>query len=522
MSADQLPSLGPSPSPAEISQRFDLLQEKLVRQWKHIGALNEQEQTIVVIPSISVEFNGPGGILQAYEERFLFLLLLLRQPRARMIYVTSQPILQETIDYYLSLLPGVIPSHARKRLFPVAVLDGSPRPLSRKVLDRPVLLERIRSLILDPEAAHLIPFNTTELEKELAVRLGIPMYGADPELFPLGTKSGGRRLFAEEGVRHPVGREGLQSLDDIVAAIASLRDDQPDIEQVLLKLNDAVSGQGNAVVDLRGIASAGAAGEAEEIAARVGAMQLEDQSSTVAAYLAAFAHRGGVVEERITGEDFRSPSVQMRVTPLGKVEVLSTHDQLLGGRSGQSYLGCLFPADPAYAVEITREAQKVGARLAREGVLGRFAIDFVVARPRGGAWKCYAIELNLRKGGTTHPYLTLEFLTDGRYDAGTGIFTTRAGTRKFYVASDHMESPHFKALTPEDLFDFVVRRGLHFSQATLTGVVLHMLSSVTEFGRFGLTAVGDTHEEAWELYQTASIGIEEEAKAALVDRGLPG
>ena len=35
-------------------------------------------------------------------------------------------------------------------------------------------------------------------------------------------------------------------------------------------------------------------------------------------------------------------------------------------------------------------------------------------------WKAYAIEINLRKGGTTHPFLTLQFLTDGAYDADKG------------------------------------------------------------------------------------------------------
>ena len=53
---------------------------------------------------------------QAFEERFLFLLLLLRQPRLRMIYVTSMPINPRIIEYYLALLPGVIPSHALARL----------------------------------------------------------------------------------------------------------------------------------------------------------------------------------------------------------------------------------------------------------------------------------------------------------------------------------------------------------------------------------------------------------------------
>ena len=49
-------------------------------------------------------------------------------------------------------------------------------------------------------------------------------------------------------------------------------------------------------------------------------------------------------------------------------------------------------------------------------MIGRFAVDFVTVQDDGGSWTAYAIELNLRKGGTTHPFLTLQFLTDGQYD----------------------------------------------------------------------------------------------------------
>jgi hypothetical protein len=76
-----------------------------------------------------------------------------------------------------------------------------------------------------------------------------------------------------------------------------------------------------------------------------------------------------------------------------------------------------FAADHGCASEISRDALVIGRRLAREGVLGRFALDFV--RDGAGAWTSYAIEINLRKGGTTHPFLTLQFLTDGRYGPGT-------------------------------------------------------------------------------------------------------
>src|SRR5581483_5085656 len=184
--------------PGDSSQaQFDQLQKKLVPLWKSIERFSQDPQTIVVVPSMSIDAIRSGAVMQAYEERFLFLLLLLRQPRARLIYITSQTILPSIVDYYLALLPGVIPSHARQRLFLLSPLDGSVRPLSEKLLERPRLIERIRSLIIDPDRAHLVPFNTTEREKELALRLGIPMYGADPKFFHFGTKSGARKIFME-------------------------------------------------------------------------------------------------------------------------------------------------------------------------------------------------------------------------------------------------------------------------------------------------------------------------------------
>jgi hypothetical protein len=493
---------------------FDRLQKKLVPLWKSIEHFNQDPQTIVVVPSMSIDAISSGAVMQAYEERFLFLLLLLRQPRARLIYVTSQTILPSIIDYYLDLLPGVIPSHARQRLFLLSPIDGSVRSLSDKLLARPRLIERIRSLIINPDRAHLVPFNTTSREEELALRLGIPMYGADPKFFPLGTKSGCRKIFTEENVPHPLGHEDIGSEEDLLNAITQMRAKKPSIEQVMVKLNEGVSGEGNAIVDLRDLPVAGGGDPGRDKAMleeRLRAMQFELEGITYDSYMKKLQERKAVVEERIMGKEFRSPSVQLRITPLGAVELLSTHDQLLGGPSGQSYLGCVFPADTGYAALITREAAKVGRRLAKEGVIGRFALDFVVVRSNG-KWEPYAIEINLRKGGTTHPFLTLQFLTDGTYDPETAIFTAPNGRQKFFVASDHVESPQYRTLTPDDLFDIVVRHNLHFGQTRQTGVLFHMMSALGELGRMGLTAVGNSHEEAKVTYDRAIAVLNEETR----------
>ena len=188
----------------------------------------------------------------------------------------------------------------------------------------------------------------------------------------------------------------------------------------------------------------------------------------------------------------------MRAAPDGSVELLSTHDQLLGGSSGQSYLGCVFPADPAYAAAIAEPAMVVGRHLAGLGVIGRFAVDFVtVAGRRAATWTPYAIELNLRKGGTTHPFLTLQFLTDGHYDGDEGRFVTATGDEKHLVATDHFEDERLRALTAgRPLRRRGDPRACTSTRPGRPGSVLHMMSCVTECGRLGLTAVGDSAEQA--------------------------
>ncbi len=99
-----------------------------------------------------------------------------------MVYVTSQPIHPMILEYYLQFLAGIPASHARSRLTLLCAYDASPRSLTEKILERPRLIERIREGILDRPRAYLTVFNSTPLERKLAVLLGIPLNGFDPQL----------------------------------------------------------------------------------------------------------------------------------------------------------------------------------------------------------------------------------------------------------------------------------------------------------------------------------------------------
>jgi uncharacterized DUF497 family protein len=175
--------------------------------------------------------------------------------------------------------------------------------------------------------------------------------------------------------------------------------------------------------------------------------------------------------------------------------------QILGGDSGQVFLGSRFPARPAYARQISESAARVGGVLADRGVIGRFALDYVVVENPDGTWDEHAIEINLRKGGTTHPFLTLQFLTDGMYDSDAAVFVAPDGSEKHYVASDHVAIEGLEVLRPQDLLDLALLHDLHFDQATQTGVVFHMLSAMPTHGFVGVTCIENSASGAEDLYQ---------------------
>src|SRR3954454_1904251 len=149
-----------------------------------LRSVGDLERTTVVIHSVSLDVPEQLiPVFPAYEERFLCLVLsLLRAPKSRVVYVTSQPIHPRVLDYYFSLVPDLDTPQARSRFDTVSLVDGRNEPLAAKLLARPGAIRRIRGLVGDPEEAIILPFCVTDDEARLAVELGLPIYGSDPSL----------------------------------------------------------------------------------------------------------------------------------------------------------------------------------------------------------------------------------------------------------------------------------------------------------------------------------------------------
>ena len=504
---------------ADEMKAFRELQSHLGRRWELADGDSSEPRDIVVIPSLSfdgIDTVAIDGVIH-YEERMLFALNLLRHPRARLVYVTSAPIHPAAVDYMLSLVSGIPTEHMRRRLTVLPLYDSSLEPLSEKILRRPRVIERIRHLIR-PECGLMTCFVVSEVERRLAVELGIPLYGVDPDLVWLGTKSGSRWAFRQAGVALLPGAEDLQSEADLVTSIDALWEECPDLERVVVKHNTGFSGHGNAIFDLEALSrvaprnGVSREGRQQAIADALPGMRFVDGRQTWPTFLEKLEREGGIVEAFVADPEKRAPSCQLRISPTGSLDAISTHDQLVEGVDGQVYAGCRFPADAAYRMTIQQDALRVGEVLQEKGAVGRLAVDFLCLRAEDGSWQHFAIETNLRLGGTTHPMMLLRMMTDGRYDPGTGLYLTPRGEPQFYVATDSMCSEEYRGLLVEDLLDIAAVHGLHYQAWSESGVLFHFTGALSEFGKLGITAVGKSPDEADHWFEQTRQVLDRETK----------
>ncbi len=225
-----------------------------------------------------------------------------------------------------------------------------------------------------------------------------------------------------------------------------------------MKLNESFSGEGNAVYRYPQETSGDALHD------QLRALEFAVPTETPVLYFEKLGRMGGIVEEFIEAPEKTSPSTQLRISPSGEVLPISTHDQLLGGPTGQVFLGCVFPADSAYRLRIQED-----------------------------------------------PYLALQFLTGGQLDPATGLFLSPSGHTKYYRATDNLHGEIYRGLLPEDLLEILTVSKLHYSHATESGVLFHLIGALSQFGKVGLTAIANSPAEVDDIYDRTIRVLDREA-----------
>jgi len=414
---------------------------------------------------------------------------------------------------------------------------------------------------------------TTGREEKIASLLNIPLLAVRKSCLSLGTKSGSRESFLRTRVAHPQGTKLCFSKCDLAKEVAATwgcllskykviaEHNQMDRDywrtlmprKLVIKLNDAFSGEGNALLDIQELHSY--QGDDSGLPIFVEKlfnddhMRFQAPSERWENFLSNIEAVGALAEVFLWSDTNRNPSGQACIDSDGQVHLMATHEQMMGGPDGQNYQGCVFPAWKAYRSLIHSCVLKVGQYLASCGAIGHFSVDFfarlvdlddVDTRLRlqgechtcedheapdsnyaieedGRYWDLHALEINLRPGGATHPIMTLNLLTNGMYDEKTGLYTLdencpiyadHQAKERYYVASDNVRSSALIGMPPNKIISLLRSDLLEFDGRRATGTIFHMLSCAQEFGKLGMVCIGRSPSEASAIYEATVQCIE--------------
>lgn len=502
----------------DLSEKLSALDLSSSVKFKEVprGEVTVLLNNLAVSAELMKKIKGAFG----YEERLLCFLIGNRNP---MIVLTSREVDPDVAGYYLGLDYNPNESErSRKEAVEEAIRNTwllSPNslsgvPLCKKINDRKPFLETLGSIadvshIGDDKSILLQSYTGSKDVDEVASQLGFQSIESSSKDLFWGSKTGSRKAFEAKDVPHPAGvpsvgdhdlldeRGYIDSIDRLVVAMARCIEQRGFRKDWVVKLNEGFSGKGNAFLTLNDDV-ASLKGEALKQALRENfdlLRPVDEHGTTAQEFLDHIPSLGAIAEEFIVGES-ASPSCQALLHRSGEVEILSTHDQLL---DGQVYNGCKFPADRSYSDKISSMTKRIGEYLVEQGVQGHIAVDFLATKKDGTEEQLNAIEINLRVSGTSHPLQTLRRLTGGKLAPGGML--TKKGQVRAYLASDNVLLDELKGLPPKVLIREMRHNSLHWDPSQERGVVFHLFSTLEEFGKIGVTAIGKHEEDARGLYE---------------------
>jgi len=463
----------------DVRARFDQLQDNFREEWPRIQKGHRVAihlNSLSITPEQRLRMHG----LPVRQNAQMTRLVNLAEPNLDVVYVSPFRLSEDLEGYFLKLLQvgGVEDASDHYRVVHPEEHTSFPPHLSlaELVWYSPTTLRRIRSFVKG-RPAYIVPGQMGDVERELAVYLGIPILGPSPETSAmLGTKSGALRLFTAAemntapGVILPPRRappvmmplppaatalpsspsdlttaailKRLDSSSDVTLAclLAGLMAEQPDTPRFIFKLDNEMGGRGHAYVDV------GSLPETEDVLEPLRNDVKDERKLVVAlerltmmierilpsrvtlcspatypswsAFEAAAIEYGCVIEpcpEMVTG----SPSANIFIAPNGAVEVVSTHEQIFC--PAYRFIGASFPQSSVPHGALSAASRAIGEQLAQVGVFGHVGIDYVALRS-DRVLRLWAVDLNLRITSTQSSFELFNFVTGGTFDPETGVY----------------------------------------------------------------------------------------------------
>ncbi len=486
----------------------------------------------------------------------------------------------------------------KKRIFLINAENSSYLPLAQKFLQNPNKMRELKTLIdgikvkygIPQEGAYMQTFVTTPQEGWVSDRLGISVWGNPVMNASVESKSTYHKIAEQAGIKKADAETDILSEEHLVQGIYNLmqrnlkrmflqytnkgsaefslplaqdiydglleKDKIEVVKKLMQKWNQGTSGQGNAPKLISEEAISAFFSENKELALSVIRRNLTQNMETADSkmitperFINKLVSDGGVVEQfipyvqtfvNLDGQKLPvSPSGQADVRSHG-ISLMGCHEQkFISGVPGGVFEGAIYGWS-RLGDEICRQVYKktliLGKVLKKLGYLGRFAVDYVVAKdPVTQELEVVIIEINARSGGTHTVDAMVALTSANQYVDGENLADVSIEPYHWYAqvrepngsfrrvklfneGTDNFYHPGLKLFcSDQELLDFLYQRNPIYwkyahdvpmaNSVNKRGILPHMIQgrkgSLDKDLKMGFLAIGhDSYEDANILFQS--------------------
>ncbi len=462
----------------------------------------------IVIPSMSFDCELLEGIegVSHYELRSLWEILRVKEENVYVTFVSSFKIPFSTLKHFKEIYHLTAEEFSRVNFIEITRKKNI-LSLTKNILLDENALKKIKGTF-KCENVILEPFVFTLQEKELSRKLKIPSWYDHPQMNYFHTKSGNRFIVGNSAPM-PAGFGDLFSFDAVVKGVIKLKNNNSSLDSCMVKLNFGVSGQGNMKLDLPKSKTWQyllPKEKEDNIRKCFESAKLFNKALKVSDFKKRIIEEGAIVEEFISNEIISSPSAQIFCKP-DSIDLISTHHQILD-KSGQKFLGGSYPCDDQYRKKIEAFSVKVGEKLKELKVFGVISIDFLISKNQDTKELDYhLIELNIRKGGTTHPFMLSNFAVRSGEHFEAGAPSSDFVDNYVYRSNDNFYPCRTRYSCQKEILEKATAEGILFSRNKKEGVIFHLLSSYEETGKVGYTILASNKDRVDQLEAIVNEGV---------------